>query len=120
MKALSHSAALLMVVAVSACVSPSRGQPLVTNYGLGTLLHPIQEPENVPTPNGWQGQPDACWKEHVYMFGVNGLNPLCLGNFNGLLRYFREQGFTNTYFGQLYTSHWFAGEIRKIRQTDPR
>src|SRR5262249_37037562 len=74
MKASSRSLALLVAVAVSACASPSKAQPLVTNFGTGTLLHPIQEPEALPYPSWCQGQPYHCCKEHVYIFGVNGLN----------------------------------------------
>jgi hypothetical protein len=92
-------------------------EPLVTNFGLGTILHPIEEPNVISLPQWCRGRP--CHKERVHIFGVNGLNPLCLGNFNGLCGYFRQQGFTNTYFGQLYTSHVFAAKIRQIRQADP-
>jgi len=94
--------------------------PLVTNYGLGHILHPLQEPAGVPVPCGPDGQPCPCDKDHVYIFGVNGLNPLCTGNFNGLCGYLRKQGFTHTYFGQLYTSHWYSNKIREIRAADPQ
>jgi len=125
MKALSRWVAVMMAGVVSGCSLSAwpelpRIEPLLTNGGLGTLVHPIQKPETVPHPSWCHGPPDPCWNEHVYIFGVNGLNPFCLGNFNGLLGYFRSQGFTNTYFGQLYTSHWFVSEIRKIRQKDPQ
>jgi hypothetical protein len=125
MRVLSRVVALAVPVLVSGCAwSAESGEwhlePLVTNFGIGTLLHPIQEPEAVAHPGGCDARSGHCCKEHVYIFGVNGLNPLCLGNFNGMLRYFRQQGFTNTYFGQLYTSHGFACEIRRIRQEDPQ
>ena len=58
--------------------------------------------------------------EHVYVFGVNGLNMLCSGNFNGLMRHLRTHGYPNTYFGQLYAGGCFEDDIRKIRQTDPQ
>jgi hypothetical protein len=114
-----------VAAAASGCCTPAwlpapRVEPLLSNTaGLGTLLHPIQEPETVAHPTCCHGPAEACGKEHVYIFGVNGLNPFCLGNFNGMLRYFRSQGYPNTYFGQLYTSYWFASEIRKIRHEDP-
>lgn len=106
-------------LACTACTSVLRAEPLVTKVGVGTLLHPIQEPETVPLPSCYQQGPCVCRKEHVYVFGINGLNPLCLGNFNGMMGYFRKQGFENSYFGQLYTSYWFADKIREIRRTDP-
>lgn len=102
-----------------ACVAPLRAEPLVTKGGVGTLLHPIQEPKSVQLPSCYDQRPCQCRKERVYVFGVNGLNPLCLGNFNGMMGYFRKQGFENSYFGQLYTSHWFADKIREIRRADP-
>jgi hypothetical protein len=96
-----------------------RGEPLVTNVGLGTFFHPVEEPETLRLPPCYDQGPCRCRKERVYIFGVNGFNPLCVGNFNGLLSYFRKQGFENTYFGQLYTSHWFADKAREIRKKDP-
>jgi hypothetical protein len=116
--------ALLLASGVAGCSVPAwpealRVQPLVTHVGLGHLMHPIEDPGMVPPPSWCHGPPDPCYQEHVYIFGVNGLNPLCTGNFNGMLDYFRQHGFAHTYFGQLYTSHWFACEIRKIRHKDP-
>src|SRR3954454_11318279 len=92
-------------------------EPLVTNYGIGTILHPLQEPKTLSALTSCEGP--ACHKEHVYIFGVNGWNPLCLGNFNGMLGYLRKQGFPNIYFGQLYTSHTFAAQIREVHRCDP-
>lgn len=103
-----------------ACSAPLRAEPLVTKVGIGTFIHPIQEPAAVPMPSCYHEGPCECRKERVHVFGVNGLNPLCLGNFNGMMGYFRKQGFENNYFGQLYTSHWFASKIREIRRTDPQ
>ena len=93
-----------------------RPEPLVSEFGLGHLLHPIEEPACVAYPPGGVSQDQ---KDHVYVFAINGLNPLCLGNFNGMCNYFRDQGFTHTYFGQFYTYFWFADEIHEIRARDP-
>ncbi len=93
--------------------------PIVSRYGVGTLIHPVQAPENTPLPNPFPGQVCHYRKEHVYTFAVNGLNPLCLGNFNGLCGYLKDQGFTNTYFGQLYSCQNFAQRIREVRAADP-
>ncbi len=93
--------------------------PIVSRYGIGTLIHPVQEPEKAPLPNPYTGQECHYRKEHVYTFAVNGLNPLCLGNFNGLCGYLKDQGFTNTYFGQLYSCQNFAQRIREVRAADP-
>jgi hypothetical protein len=125
MRILSRSVTLLMVTALSACSSPSvaespRFEPLFAHSGTGSLLHPLEEPDAIPYPAWCQERPFTCCKEHVYIFGVNGLNPMCLGNFNGMLDYFRKQGFPNTYFSQMYTCHGFAREIRKVRAQDPQ
>jgi hypothetical protein len=50
---------------------------------------------------------------------VNGVDPLCVANFNGLCGYLRRQGYSNTRFGRLCNSHAFADEIRHIRKEDP-
>lgn len=106
-----------LALATLAC-APFRGQayePLVSKYGVGTIVHPIQEPETVPSlPQELQTA-----KNKVHVFAVNGLNPLCLGNFNGLCDYIKRQGYTNTYFGQMYTCLNFSDRIRKVRQADP-
>lgn len=94
-------------------------EPFFAKFGTGTYLHPIQRPDHIPLPDCYGAGPCRCCKEHVYIFGVNGLNPMCLGNFNGMLNYFRDEGFHNTYFGQLYTSHVFCAKIREIRRCDP-
>jgi hypothetical protein len=105
----------LLIAASLSIANGSQGvEPLVTRFGVGTILHPLQEPNGVPAPSC-----DDCRRDHVYIFGVNGWNPLCLGNFNGLCEYVRKQGFCHTYFGQLFTSHGFAGRIRQIRRCDP-
>jgi hypothetical protein len=111
---------LVILAPVPACAAPGRAEPLVTNFGLGTFLHPIQKPPIISYPPWCQAQPFACCKDHVYIFGINGLNVLCSGNFNGLLSYVRSQGFTNTHFVQLYGTSWIADEVRSIRRSDPQ
>jgi hypothetical protein len=98
------------------CAGPMRPEPLVKEFGLGHLVHPLEEPEFIQYPPGC---PERCHREHVYVFAINGLNPLCLGNFNGMCGYLRRQGFEHVYFGQAYTSFWFADEIQEVRARDP-
>jgi hypothetical protein len=86
---------------------------------LGKFFHPIQTPDCLPAPACAVDQTSSCCNSHVYIFAVNGWDSLCLGNFNGLCDYLREQGFANTYFGQLYTCAHFSSRIRQIRQEDP-
>jgi hypothetical protein len=108
---------LAAVIGLVAAASSRALEPLATNFGLGTILHPIQEPDAIPYAKQWEKLPSH--KDHVYIFAVNGLNPMCLGNFNGMCEYLRKQGFPNTYFGQLYTSTGFAAKIRDTRYADP-
>ncbi len=86
-------------------------EPFVTNWGIGNILHPIQEPASAPAC--------SCSKEHIYIFAVNGVNPLCQGNFNGFCTYLKKQGYCHTYFGQMYTCLGWADRIREVRRCDP-
>jgi hypothetical protein len=97
----------------------ARAEPLFATAGTGTILHPLQEPERLHIPSCYQDGLHRCRPEHVYIFGINGLNPMCLGNFNGMLNYFRKYGFKNTHFGQMYNYYWYASAIREVRQSDP-
>lgn len=112
MAAALHVRTVLAVGLVFIATQRARAiEPLVTNYGLGNLLHPLQEPANVPTC-------DAP-KDHIYVFAINGVNPLCQGNFNGFCNYLKKLGYCHTYFGQLYTWFGWANRIRQLRRCDP-
>jgi hypothetical protein len=94
-------------------------KPLVTHFGLGTWMHPIQDAEVVVAGrNSDTAGPDR--RDHVHIFAVNGFNPLCLGNFNGLCDCLRKHGFEHTHFAQFYTCRDFPVQIRRIRQEDPQ
>jgi len=56
---------------------------------------------------------------HVYIFFVNGLDPVNLSNLSGLRDYVQDLGFPKTYFGHLYHTPWFAKELRRIHDEDP-
>lgn len=116
MRAFLRLLALGLSLAGAGCAGTWRPEPLATDFGIGHLIHPLEEPD----PRRYQPVcPEHCRKDHVYIFAVNGLNPLCLGNFNGMCGYLREQGFEHTYFAQPYTAFWFPDEIREIRDRDP-
>jgi hypothetical protein len=74
------------------------------------LIHPLRA---TPEP----GAPYQCLSS-VHVFGVNGLDPVCIGNFNGLCAYLKEQG-CNTYFAQLWSISDMAGRIKALRACDP-
>ncbi|HEY1379117.1 MAG TPA: hypothetical protein VGF55_20110 [Gemmataceae bacterium] len=103
---------LLVIGALVAATPACRAvEPLVTNYGIGTILHPLQPAAVAPC---------NCPKEHIYIFAVNGVNPLCLGNFNGFCNYLKDQGYCHTYFAQLYTCPGWSDRIREVRRCDPQ
>jgi hypothetical protein len=106
--------ALLTGALLAGATGCQSAEPLATHVGLGAALHPLQEPAAVPAPPC-----NDCCKDRVYIFGVNGLDPLCVGNFNGLCGYLRRQGFQNTHFDQLYTCCGLAGRVRRVRRADP-
>jgi hypothetical protein len=92
---------------------PASAQAPVANFlNLGSLTQPIQEPASSPL-RAVSGQ------DHVYIFAINGLDPLCLGNFNGACRYLQSRGYANVRFGQLHSSHTFDREIRAVWASDP-
>jgi hypothetical protein len=115
-----RSLALGLVVLSAGCAATWRPEPLVKDLGLGQLIHPLEEPDHIVYPSVCRERPDPCGKDHVYVFAINGLNPLCTGNFNGMCNYLEAQGFRNMYFGQPYTAFWFPAEIREIRARDPQ
>jgi hypothetical protein len=87
-------------------------EPVFSKYGVGTIINPI----NKPHPSQEAVLPPASERDQVYIFGVNGLNPLCLGNFNGLCSYLKEIGYKNTFFAQMYTVRPFYEDIRELKK----
>jgi hypothetical protein len=80
-------------------------------------FHPTPEPareqveaaKQIPTPA----------KGGVYLFLLNGLDPLEIGNLSGVREYVNCLGFGKVYYGQIYHSHWFLDEMRRIRSECP-
>ena len=104
---------LIALCASAASQRPTNAGPLLSKYGVGTVLHPVQEP-SASSEAGPAGGAD-----HVYVFAINGLDPLCIGNFNGLCAYMKEHGYANTHFEQLYTGMCIAERVREVRASDP-
>lgn len=103
----------LFIVGLVLLAAPAArsAEPLVTNWGIGNVLHPIQEPASVLGC--------GCPKDHIYIFAINGVNPMCQGNFNGFCTYLKKQGYCHTYFGQMYTILGWGDRIREVRRCDP-
>src|SRR5438105_2556073 len=57
-------------------------------------------------------------KNHVYIFLINGLDPLYLANLNGLCAYLKALGFAQAEVGQMTASGPFRDKIRQIRISD--
>lgn len=104
---------ILISLGVVLCMAMSAqaGEPWMTNFGLGTIVHPVQAPA---TPIA-----AAANNSKVHIFAIDGLNPMCLGNFNGMCGYIRGNGYPNCNYGQLQNSGGFIDQIRRLRQTDP-
>jgi hypothetical protein len=62
--------------------------------------------------------PDAA--NHLYVFCINGGDPIGLGNFNGLSQHLKTHGCPNTYYGQLWHTRRFHNQIKEIHASDPQ
>jgi len=90
---------------------------LVSSAGCLSLTHPIRsvpcellEPcQNVP----------QCSRGQVYVFLVNGIDPLNCANLTGVRDYLHQLGFSKTYYGQLYHGPRFTRELRRLHLEDP-
>jgi hypothetical protein len=92
---------------------------LVGTSGCLGFLHPVEAIPHAEAAPECRQLPESC-RDHVYIFLMNGLDPVNYGNLTGLRDYIKEQGFGKVYYGQLYHSRRFTGEIRKIAHEDPQ
>jgi hypothetical protein len=91
----------------------------VSVAGAGGCLgfcHPVQ-----PLPQ--DGEPlckslPRCCREHVYVFLINGLDPVNYGNLTGLRDYIQGLGITRVYYGQAFHAWSFEKEICRIHRED--
>jgi hypothetical protein len=82
----------------------------------GCVCCPLQPPpQQVETCRAVLGPA----RGHVYIFVVNGLDPISYCNFLGLHDYLVKLGYPRTYQGELYHCFWFKPEICKIHGEDP-
>jgi thioesterase domain-containing protein len=58
-------------------------------------------------------------KQHVYLFFLNGLDPLEFGQLSGLRDYCRDLGFNKSWYGQFYHRWYFQRVIEDVWQRDP-
>jgi hypothetical protein len=81
------------------------------------FIHPVRQPEHSELAL-CQSLPQPC-KQRVYIFLLHGLDPLDLGNLDGLREYIHSLGFSKTYYGLPYHAFYFEKEIRKIHAEAP-
>lgn len=58
-------------------------------------------------------------KEHVYIFLVNGLDPLHYAGMPDLANYLRALGYPHVYYGEMITATGFADKMQEIARRDP-
>ena len=85
--------------------------------GCLSCLNPVHPPEEALIQPCHE-LPKYC-RDHVYVFFLNGFDPINYGNLTGIREYVDTLGFHKTYYGQLYHVSYFADEIRKIHQEEP-
>jgi hypothetical protein len=87
--------------------------------GSGCLsdLHPV-EPLQSPAQASCLEIPRCC-RDHVYVFCINGLDPLDYSNQAGLREYIHDLGFNKLYNGEMYHTTFFQKEVERLHQEDP-
>jgi hypothetical protein len=61
-----------------------------------------------------------CSRDHVYIFFMQGLDPLDHANLEGVKKYVQELGFHQAWFGFAYHAPHFKKEILRLRDKDPQ
>jgi hypothetical protein len=90
---------------------------LLGSAGCLSCLHTIDKPQPA-TVESCKGVPLPC-RRHVYVFLLNGADPLNKDNLSGVRDYLIELGFHKTWFGHPHHVLWFRNEICRVRKEDP-
>ena len=85
--------------------------------GCLSFCHPIGTPPPAEVSACCTAPP--CCRNHVYVFFLQGIDPLSIGNLRGVRDYVQSLGFIKTYYGQYYHVGAFAKEIRRLNAEDP-
>ncbi len=90
---------------------------LLSASGCLCYLHPLEsmKPEFVEPCR----TVPKCSRDHVHIIFVHGMDPFDCANLAGVRDYVQQLGFHKTYYGQLYHSHHFESELRRIHEEDP-
>src|SRR6266571_8540722 len=90
---------------------------LLCGPGCLSCTHPIDPPQEDCTAH-CLAVPDCC-KDHVYIFLINGLDPLEYANLRGVRGHLYALGFSQTYYAQLYHGHSIKKEVCRLHEEDP-
>ena len=85
--------------------------------GCCSCLNPVDPPAE-PIVQSCHELPKYC-RDHVYVFFLNGIDPVSYGNLAGIREYVDTLGFHKTYYGQIYHAGYFADEIERIHKEEP-
>jgi hypothetical protein len=115
-----HLVLALFVLLSGGCATwhPGGGKAEPLPYGVDlSFIHPIEDPGPQPK-QACAGLPLEA-RDHVYVYFINGLDPLCVGNFKGLCHYVKTLGFSHCYYGEMWHMRLFREMIGKVRTRDP-
>jgi hypothetical protein len=85
--------------------------------GCCSCFNPVDPPAE-PVIQTCHELPKYC-RDHVYVFFMNGFDPVNYGNLTGIREYVDTLGFHKTYYGQLYHVGYFADEMKQIHKEEP-
>jgi len=85
--------------------------------GCCSCLNPVEPPPEIAIECCHE-LPQYC-RDHVFVFFMNGVDPVNYGNLTGIREYVDTLGFHKTYYGQIYHVGYFADEIKRIHQEEP-
>ena len=91
--------------------------PSIPPVGIGTFLHPLNvDASEVPEMSQ---ATTAEQRDRVHIFVLNGLDPLFLGNLNGMAGHLQALGFNHTRVYQIFQARRLNRDIRAVRQLHP-
>ncbi len=93
------------------------GRVVPQSAGLG-FVHPLQVPDAALEQQCQATSKER--REHIYLFFINGVDRLYLGNLNSLCAYVRQLGFPHAQCGQMSQSRDYYYEIRRLHRADPQ
>jgi hypothetical protein len=82
-----------------------------------SFAHPLGSPPPQLTQSCQSVPAEA--KDHVYLFAINGMDPLYFGNLNGLCACMKQLGFRNVHCGQSWEAPAVREQIVETRRKDP-